>query len=206
MHHSHKITLQRSGEISVLGTLATDLKATFNTGYLRAGAELRNGQNLISFVQDQSPAKLVGLNPGDEIISVNGVSVSTPDLFVDEVQKSKADDVILLVLNRNKSQLKLNVKLGVRPLMTSTHVTERFEGGKSERRDGFKNVFVHDAKLKPSECGGPVFNLEGKLMGVNIARYSRTSSLAISPVGVRLFLERAVASPMVQSQLKKSTL
>ncbi|WP_442591899.1 trypsin-like peptidase domain-containing protein [Pedobacter sp. AW31-3R] len=182
----------KAGEISVVGTLETNLKATFNIGYLGAGADLRQGRNRISFVQDKSPAQIAGLLEGDEILSVNGVTVSTPDMFVDEVQRNKAQDMISLVLNRNGDRMILNIKLGVRPLVTSTHVAERFEGGRSQRRDGFEHVFVHDAKLRPSACGGPLFDFEGNFMGINMARYSRTSSIALSALGVQTFIEKAI--------------
>ena len=54
----------------------------------------------------------------------------------------------------------------MRLLMYNVLNAERFESGKSEPRDGFKYVFVHDARLKSSECGAPVFDLGGGFMGV----------------------------------------
>ena len=50
---------------------------------------------------------------------------------------------------------------------------------KSGRRDGFPTVIPHDADLTPENCGGPLFDLEGKFVGLNIARNSRVRSYAI---------------------------
>ncbi len=60
-----------------------------------------------------------------------------------------------------------------------THSADKFEGGKSVRLDGFKKVFAHDANIKSDECGGPVFDAEGNFYGINIARFSRTTTLVL---------------------------
>lgn len=55
----------------------------------------------------------------------------------------------------------------------------------SERRTGFANVIQHDIELLPSDCGGPLVDRQGLVVGVSIARRARESSLAI-PVEVVL--------------------
>jgi len=40
-------------------------------------------------------------------------------------------------------------------------------------------VLQHDTILNPKDCGGPVVNLDGKTVGINIARSGRVESLAI---------------------------
>jgi S1-C subfamily serine protease len=49
----------------------------------------------------------------------------------------------------------------------------------SRRADNFPFVFQHDAPLFPEHCGGPVVDLDGNVIGINIARQGRASSLAI---------------------------
>ena len=61
---------------------------------------------------------------------------------------------------------------------------------KSGRRDGFSKVFSHDADLKPANCGGPIFDLDGNFVGLNIARNSRVRSYAIP----RAIINRFVAA------------
>ena len=55
-------------------------------------------------------------------------------------------------------------------------------GELSERRAGFPTALQHDTVLKPSDCGGPIVDLEGKVVGINIARAGRVESFAI-PAG-----------------------
>ena len=53
-------------------------------------------------------------------------------------------------------------------------------GGKlSERRTGFPLVLTHDAVIWATDIGGPVLNLDGEAIGLNIARYGRTATYAL---------------------------
>ncbi|NOZ38750.1 MAG: serine protease, partial [Planctomycetes bacterium] len=49
----------------------------------------------------------------------------------------------------------------------------------SQRRFGFPSAFQHDTVIKPSDCGGPVVDLDGKVVGFNLARAGRTETYAI---------------------------
>lgn len=49
----------------------------------------------------------------------------------------------------------------------------------SLRRESFPSVFSHDFSLRPEQCGGPVVNLAGEVVGLNIARADTTRTLAI---------------------------
>ncbi|MCA9248196.1 MAG: trypsin-like peptidase domain-containing protein [Planctomycetales bacterium] len=60
----------------------------------------------------------------------------------------------------------------------------------SNRRGGFAQVFPHDAFLRPNDCGGPLVDLEGKAVGINIARADRATSYAIPANLVRLVISR----------------
>jgi S1-C subfamily serine protease len=49
----------------------------------------------------------------------------------------------------------------------------------SLRRESFPTVFAHDFSLRPEQCGGPVVDLSGNVVGLNIARADATRTLAI---------------------------
>jgi serine protease Do len=54
------------------------------------------------------------------------------------------------------------------------------EGGRfSKIRAGFEAVIQHDSPLTPEDCGGPLVNSDGELVGLNIARSSRIRSFAL---------------------------
>ena len=52
-------------------------------------------------------------------------------------------------------------------------------GGISNRHNDFPAVLQHDSVLRPADCGGPLVDLSGKVVGVNIARGGRTETYCV---------------------------
>jgi len=61
----------------------------------------------------------------------------------------------------------------------SRPVRRRLDGEVSQRAEGFEVAIEHDTVLPPWLCGGPLVNLEGKAIGLNIARASRVTTYAL---------------------------
>jgi serine protease Do len=55
----------------------------------------------------------------------------------------------------------------------------RVTGAVSERAGGFQQAIEHDSVLRPWLCGGPLVNLDGKAVGINIARAGRVTTYAL---------------------------
>jgi S1-C subfamily serine protease len=55
----------------------------------------------------------------------------------------------------------------------------RMSGDVSLRSEGFEQAIEHDTVLEPWQCGGPLVNLDGKAIGLNIARASRFATYAL---------------------------
>lgn len=181
------------GEISILGTLEFDMPGLYSSGYLGSALEVKGSRALISMVQEKSPAHEAGLKIGDEVLRINKSAISSSEQFVKEIQKNKPRDTIHIEYKRDGVENSIDITLAKRPYNITGHVAERFTDGKSDRRDGFKNAFVHDGKLKPAEVGGPIFDIKGNFIGINMARYSRTSSIAVSAIEVVDFLRPQMA-------------
>ena len=49
----------------------------------------------------------------------------------------------------------------------------------SERAEGFELAIQHDTVLQNWQCGGPLVNLSGQAVGLNIARAGRVASYAL---------------------------
>jgi serine protease Do len=52
-------------------------------------------------------------------------------------------------------------------------------GDVSKRRSGFPRVLQHDVQGTSKTVGGPLVDLDGKCIGMNIARANRAESFAI---------------------------
>jgi S1-C subfamily serine protease len=56
---------------------------------------------------------------------------------------------------------------------------DEMSGEFSQRRSGFPRVLQHDVYGSSRTIGGPLLDLEGKCLGMNIARANRAESFAI---------------------------
>lgn len=177
-----------SGALSVVGTRPFSLRRT-NTSRVIFGASLEKINDKIFFKSTSGPAVMAGLKPGDQLISIDGYAISDPSEFAHVLNSREPEDTVTIISLRDNLEHTQQVTLWPMRGNEGNRLSERFAGGKSQRRDGFTNVFAHDTSLKPSECGGPVFDLDGNFLGINIARYSRTSSLALTASEIRKFVE-----------------
>src|SRR5207248_917322 len=49
----------------------------------------------------------------------------------------------------------------------------------SQKRTGYPTILQHDTVIKPTDCGGPLVDLDGRVVGINIARAGRVESYAL---------------------------
>jgi len=150
-----------------------------NSGYLgvRLG-EIEHGVK-VELVEPGKPAAKAGLKAGDIVLSVAGRKVTSVDGMVAAIQGYKAGQVSLRI-KRGDDEVELKATLERRPRdMGRGEMMDRMGSKLSDRRGGFPEVLQHDLVVKPEDCGGPVVDLEGKAIGINIARAGRTESFAI---------------------------
>ncbi|NBO93276.1 MAG: PDZ domain-containing protein [Planctomycetia bacterium] len=157
-----------------------------NSGYL--GVFLKDGEGpaTIGGLEKTGPAAKAGLKVDDIILSVAGRKVANAEKLIETVQKYKAGEKVTLKIKRNGpngSEEEIDLELGKRPAAPGGFDRGDFQNKMgstlSKKRQGFPVILQHDMVVKPTDCGGPVVNLEGKAVGVNIARAGRTESYAI---------------------------
>ena len=103
--------------------------------------------------------------------------------------------------------IRLNVVRGDKPLEVVATLTcgeiyfqDRISGALSERAGGFPRALQHDTILEPQDCGGPLLDLDGKAVGVNIARAGRVISYAL-PADTVARLMDDVMNPKIASYI-----
>lgn len=145
-------------------------------------------------VTAKSAAADAGLKENDIVLKINGNLVATVEEFIRTVSSYKPSDRIQLNIKR-ADEIK-NVDAVLRRRGEFPGALQRFEdprsamsGALSDHRTGFPAALQHDLILKPSECGGPLTDLDGHVVGINIAHSGRIESLAIPTATVAMLLK-----------------
>lgn len=163
----------------ILSSSLFDLPKITSQAFLGAMVVYRSSPIQFSLIKPDSPAEKGGLKVGDELLSINGKALTQSTEFASELMQFWPGDRVNFVWMSDGKRKSANIELISRPTGISNHPAEKFAGGKSERRDGFKQVFPHDIAITPSECGTPVFDRNGEFVGINIARFSRAATICI---------------------------
>jgi serine protease Do len=73
---------------------------------------------------------------------------------------------------------------------------DTMSGDYSKRRSGFPRVLQHDVQGNRATVGGPLLDLEGRCIGMNIARANRAESFAIPVEELRDVISRLLTQAM----------
>lgn len=148
--------------------------------------------NLVNMVLPGSGAARAGVIVGDIIVSVDKNKLRSRQDLVDRIARFKAGQTIVLDVIRDDENVDIQVELMDlnHSLLDPTEM--EVNGEVSSRSSGFSSVFQHDTVISPSQCGGPLVDLNGKAVGINIARAGRVASY-----GLPASLVKKVASEMM---------
>jgi serine protease Do len=135
-----------------------------------------------------SAAEKAGIQSKDTIVLIDGNEIFDQESLINTLLGYKAGENVKITLARGGKRIELTATLGKRP---SELLAKGGKGGGrgdmqnsmgstlSDRRTGIPRFFQTDAVVKPSDCGGPLVDLDGRVIGVTIARAGRTESWAI---------------------------
>jgi len=157
-------------------------------GFLGIGHEETDDGVRVTTVMPDTAAAKIGIQAGDIIAEVDGKKVDSAMRLVQLVGDRKPGDVVNIKYVREGNSSSVKATLGKRQLAGQRqqrfNMMNQMGSTLSERRDGFPMVLQHDSFLRPEQCGGPLVDLSGKVVGVNIARAGRVESYAIPTADV----------------------
>lgn len=142
----------------------------------------------IEQVFDDTGASRAGLKKGDVILRIDGVTVADNAGVSDAIQVHYPGEDVSITVLRGAETLRFVATLTgqVRDFGVSRSQYQNSLGGRlSERRFGFPVALQHDTVLRPEDCGGPIVDLEGRVVGFNISRAGRTETFALPTAAVR---------------------
>lgn len=136
---------------------------------------------IIRVVSPNSAAAKAGLKAGDIITWIAGVVVKNHAGLSTMIRKHQPGDTLSLKVRRNNAEIKMRATLGSPASDPNSrgNIQNRMGGTLSNRKSGFPIALQHDTFLRPQDCGGPIVDIKGNVVGINIARGGRTESYAI---------------------------
>ena len=145
-------------------------------------------------------AAKAGLQAGDVILAVNDKAVEKREELIDTLRKFRAGQTVTLRVKRDGEEFEKEVEMmaeleGEENEAERSTRPDRFQGELSRRAEGFALALQHDTVLQPWHCGGPLVGLDGKAIGVNIARAGRTASYALTAALVQQIVEGMKLNP-----------
>lgn len=167
-------------KIGVVGMPTMALPARFSSGVFEAALQEKNGYPTVVKIDQDGVAMQAGLEVGDQVFQINDIIVASAGAFNHEMMKYFPGNTVQFSVKRGQDTLSVGIPLIHRVHREQNHPMNRFEGGKSIRRDGFEKVFIHDSRIHSYECGSPVFDADGKFVGMNISRFSHVACVALT--------------------------
>ena len=139
----------------------------------------------------RSPAAAAGMRQNDIITKINDTTIGSCADLTKFLDKTTTGDELKLVVRRANQELTITLRTTETSELAQRRNSMNLGDslGISGVRDGFSSVLQHDTVLRPSDCGGPLVSLDGKLLGINIARAGRTETYAVPVARFRQIVE-----------------
>ena len=142
---------------------------------------------LIGKIISGGAAERVGMQAGDIIIEVNGQSINSPGQLLKLVAGLKPEQKVSVQIVREKERKTLELSLGNRAQaaeqsgfdMRQFDQTAQMGSSLSRNASGYPNAVQSDLALQAEDAGGPVIDVSGNVVGLNIARAERVSTYMI---------------------------
>ncbi|NJM37605.1 MAG: PDZ domain-containing protein [Akkermansiaceae bacterium] len=186
----------RTSRRLLAGIVSAKIREIPATGGAALGVVLNAKSKALTIdkVDDKSDAKEAGVVAGDIILSIDGKKVKKSEDLAEALKGHKAGDAVKLTLKRKEEEITLEVRLMTRGEMLTDQMNrnDQMSGDFSARRSGFPRIMQHDILGNSKIVGGPLLDLEGRCLGMNIARANRAESFAIPVEDLKKLAEEMV--------------
>ena len=177
---SFLVSPDRTGRVIGLGVMGASPRKVGHQG--RLGIELegigQTGARVRNIVPD-SGADEAGLERGDRIIAIDGQNQNDLRQVVSTLNGMFPGEVVQLTIERDGSTVDIPARMSELTVLQESENDARVNGARNARLSGFEQAIQHDTVLNPEQCGGPILDTEGRVIGLNIARAGRVVSYAL---------------------------
>ncbi|MEJ6579787.1 MAG: PDZ domain-containing protein [Akkermansiaceae bacterium] len=179
--------IRPDGEAQAMGVLSVQERSlrTADQGFLGIQMDPRAaGKGVrVEAVVPGSAADDVGIEAGDVITKVTGEEVKGFFELSNRLRRLKSGENPEIQLIRGEREFAVTPTLQGREISEQRSgrldLMDRMSGTRSQVRGNFANVMQSDMELEASDSGLPVVDLDGRMVGMVIAREGRISTLIL---------------------------
>ena len=202
---------QPDGRLAAFGVVSVPSRNLRDTdlAYLGVIGEAGfTGQGVkIKDVDENSGAHAAGLTPGNVILKVGERPISGLLELKNALTGVAPGAKVSLRVAADGGEKTIEVTLGNRPQLPQyangrLEQMERMGGPVSQVHDSFTHVIQTDMRPKPNQVGGPVVDLQGRALGITMARADRTRSFVMPAAAVVDLLKKEAGNPAL-AQVRK---
>ena len=193
----------RSAAFGVVSVLERNLRET-DLAFLGIGSDLEHkGPGVrVSEVQPNTGAAAAGLKEGDIVLMVKERPISGLMELKSALTGTKPGETVPLRVRARGDEKTISVTLSKRPELPKIYnprleQMERMGGKISRIRDSFTQVLQSDMRPSPDQIGGPVVDLEGRVIGITVARADRTRSFIMPSAAIVKMLANTPKGPSI---------
>lgn len=203
---SFLITPDRNGSVIALGTYSVRPRSTnFGEQAFLGVQPVTAGRGVrIMDVKPGAASYTAGLRNDDVIYKLNKSPITDVASLVKAIRGQRPGDRVDIDYYRGGKTRSTTATLAGYKVSGERaarfKMMNRLGAVPSRRSDNFPSVFQHDTPLFPEQCGGPIFDLDGRLVGVNIARRGRAASMAIPGNHVRTIVEKMLSESVANAK------
>ena len=159
----------------------------------------------VATVSSPGAAENAGIKVNDILLSIDGIELKSANHLVNRIRQLSPQDKVVLKYKRGDKVSETVAKLTGRTYSTSSQPKKLKQFGAilSAKNAGFPLVFQHDTPLLPEQCGSPVVDLDGKVVGINIARHGRVGSYALPASHVKKIVENMLRRDVASADVDK---
>jgi serine protease Do len=186
----------RSRRRILAGVISANAREIPAAGGAALGVQLSEAKDKLEVkeVGEGSGAEAAGLKQGDVIKAVDGKEVSEISELAKILEKKKAGEKVKITVSREGKKFDLEVTLSAKgEIFGNLTRNDQMSGDFSKRRSGFPRIIQHDILAAATTMGGPVIDIKGRVVGMNIARVNRCETFAIPAEELKALAEDMVA-------------
>ena len=193
-------------KVGIVSSVSRDIKRVSGVIGIMLGEESDEGI-IINGAVEKGPAHTAGVRTGDILTEVDGLKINKRQKLLNYLKDKSPGTKVKIVVSQKGKKQPLEILLGDRN-QTFGMFNRNLEmsGIVSKRTDGFKSIIQHDIPIEHYDTASPLMDINGNVIGLNIAKANRSEAYALPNSEVRKALKSLLKLkvPSLENKLDKA--